>query len=211
MAKLLNSPKPVDKRRGSSGLVDKRPAQQRKVEWPADQVERRPIEKLLPYARNARLHSDAQIAQIAASIREWGWTIPVLVDEAGALIAGHGRILAARQIGIETVPVMTARGWSEAKVRAYRLADNKLAELSSWDNELLGLELSDLRDLGASVELIGFDAVSLDKLIAGPAAPGAFGEYNETIETEHTCPKCGFRWSGAASATREARDDAPAC
>jgi len=194
MAKPLNPPKPTR-------------ARTRKVEWPADQVERRPIEKLVPYARNARLHSDAQIASIAASIREWGWTIPVLVDETGALIAGHGRILAARQLGIETVPVMTAHGWSDAKVRAYRLADNKLAELSSWDNELLGLELSDLRDLGASVELIGFDAVSLDKLIAGPAAPEEFGEYNETIETEHTCPKCGFRWSGAASASRLTADD----
>jgi len=89
-----------------------------KIEWPADQVERRSIAELVPYARNARLHSDAQIAQIAASIREWGWTIPVLVDETGALIAGHGRVLAARQLEIEDVPTMVARGWSEAKIRA---------------------------------------------------------------------------------------------
>jgi ParB-like chromosome segregation protein Spo0J len=179
-----------------------------KLEWPADQVERRSIAELIPYARNARLHSDAQVAQIAASITEWGWTVPVLVDETGALIAGHGRVLAARQLGIDTVPVMTARGWSEPKIRAYRIADNKLGELSSWDAELLGLELSDLRDLGASVELIGFDAASIDELIAGPKPPGSFDDYDETISTEHTCPKCGFRWSGAASASRTTADEA---
>lgn len=181
-----------------------------RFEWPADQVERRPIASLVPYARNARLHSDAQIAQIAGSIREWGWTIPVLIDETGALIAGHGRVLAARQLGIETVPTMTARGWSEAKIRAYRVADNKLAELSSWDSELLGLELAELRELGASVELTGFDAKSIEDLIAGPKAPGQFEDYDESIETEHTCPKCGFRWSGASSATRMEVDDAAA-
>jgi ParB-like chromosome segregation protein Spo0J len=182
----------------------------KRIEWPADQVERRPIASLVPYARNARLHSDAQIAQIAGSIREWGWTIPVLIDETGALIAGHGRVLAARQLGIETVPTMTARGWTEAKIRAYRVADNKLAELSSWDSELLGLELAELRELGASVELTGFDAKSIEDLIAGPKAPGQFEDYDETIETEHTCPKCGFRWSGASSASRTEMDDAAA-
>lgn len=180
------------------------------AKWPADQVERRPIADPIPYARNARTHSDAQIAQIAASIREWGWTIPVLVDETGELIAGHGRVLAARQLDIDSVPVMVARGWSEAKTRAYRIADNKLSELSNWDNELLGLELADLRDLGAAVELIGFDAASLESLIAGPQAPQAFTDYDETIETEHTCPKCGFRWSGTAHTAREAEDDAAA-
>jgi ParB-like chromosome segregation protein Spo0J len=88
------------------------------TEWPADHVERWPIARLVPYARNARTHSDAQVAQLAASIREWGWTVPVLVDEAGMLIAGHGRILAARQLGLVEAPVMVARGWSEAQKRA---------------------------------------------------------------------------------------------
>ncbi len=95
--------------------------------WPADKVERWTISRLVPYARNARTHSDAQVAQIAASIREWGWTTPILVDEAGGLIAGHGRVMAARQLGITEVPVVVARGWSEAQKRAYILADNKLA------------------------------------------------------------------------------------
>jgi ParB-like chromosome segregation protein Spo0J len=87
--------------------------------WPADRVERWPVAKLVPNARNARTHSDGQIAQLAASIEEWGWTIPVLVDEAGLIIAGHGRILAAYRLGIEDVPVMVAAGWSDAKKRAY--------------------------------------------------------------------------------------------
>jgi ParB-like chromosome segregation protein Spo0J len=179
-----------------------------KFEWPADQVERRDIAALIPYARNARQHSDAQIAQIAAAIREWGWTIPVLVDPSGEIIAGHGRILAARILGIDRIPVMVARGWSEAKIRAYRIADNKLAELSSWDSELLGLEFAELRDLGASVELTGFDAVSIERLIDGPRAPDEFAEHDETIETEHQCPRCGFRWSGGAAAVGAETDEA---
>src|SRR5437764_1498098 len=94
--------------------------------WPADRVERWALDRLIPYARNARQHSDAQVGQIAASIREWGWTIPILADEDGGLIAGHGRVLAARKLGLAEVPVMVARGWSEAQKRAYILADNKL-------------------------------------------------------------------------------------
>jgi hypothetical protein len=143
-----------------------------KIEWPADQVERRPLAELFPYARNARTHSDAQVAQIAGSIREWGWTIPVLIDEQGELIAGHGRVLAARQLGIEAVPVMTARGWSEAKIRAYRIADNKLGLNSGWDDELLALELADLKELGAALDLTGFDAAELSSLLSNGAGGG---------------------------------------
>ncbi|KQZ20792.1 hypothetical protein ASD50_21635 [Mesorhizobium sp. Root552] len=84
------------------------------VEWPADKVERRSVESLIPYPRNARTHSDQQVSQIAASIREWGWTVPVLVDGEGGIIADHGRILAANKLGISEVPVMVATGWSGA-------------------------------------------------------------------------------------------------
>lgn len=97
-------------------------------QWPADKVERRPIDSLIPYARNSRTHSEEQIAQIAASMKEWGWTNPVLIDEDGGIIAGHGRILAARKLGLEEAPVVVAKGWSEAQKRAYIIADNKLAE-----------------------------------------------------------------------------------
>ena len=85
--------------------------------WPADAVERRPVAALVPFARNARTHSDEQVAQIAASIREFGWTIPVLVDEQGTIIAGHGRVLAAQRLGIAEIPVMVAAGWSETQRR----------------------------------------------------------------------------------------------
>jgi ParB-like chromosome segregation protein Spo0J len=95
---------------------------------------------LIPYARNARTHSDEQVAQIAASIKEWGWTTPILVDEGGQIIAGHGRVSAARTLGVKDAPVMVATGWTEAQKRAYVLADNKLALNAGWDNELLALE-----------------------------------------------------------------------
>ena len=89
--------------------------------WPADKVERWAIDRLIPYARNARTHTDAQVAAIAASIKEWGWTTPALVGEDGGLIAGHARVLAARQLGIAEIPVMVAAGWTEAQKRAYVL------------------------------------------------------------------------------------------
>ena len=101
-------------------------------EWPADKVERRAVAALIPYARNARMHSAEQIDQIAASIREWGWTAPVLIDDEGGIIAGHGRVLAAHKLAIAEVPVMVAAGWSEAQKRAYVLADNKLVVKTGW-------------------------------------------------------------------------------
>jgi len=131
--------------------------------WPADHVERRSVESLIPYARNARTHSEEQVAQLAASIKEWGWTTPVLVDEDGQIIAGHGRVMAARKLGIEEVPVMIARGWTEAQRRAYVLADNQLAANAGWDMDLLKVELGDLDLTGFDLDLIGFD----DKTLAG--------------------------------------------
>ena len=127
-----------------------------KIAWPADRVERWPIGRLIPYARNARTHAEDQVAQIAASIREWGWTNPVLVGEDGTIIAGHGRVLAARKLRIPDVPVMVATGWSDAQKRAYTIADNKLTLNGGWDDELLGLELGELEVLGFDLDLIGF-------------------------------------------------------
>jgi ParB-like chromosome segregation protein Spo0J len=101
--------------------------------WPADRVELWPIETLIPYANNPRLHSAADIERIAASILTWGWTNPVLVDEQGVLIAGHGRVAAAARLGLRSIPVIIARGWSEEEKQAYRLADNELAARGSWD------------------------------------------------------------------------------
>lgn len=129
--------------------------------WPADKVRRRPVASLTPYARNARTHSEAQIGQIAASIREWGWTMPILVDEVGGIIAGHGRVLAAQRLGLKSVPTMEARGWSEAQKRAYVLADNKLTLNAGWDEELLRLELGDLKFSGFDLDLTGFSGDEL--------------------------------------------------
>jgi hypothetical protein len=126
--------------------------------WPASAIERRPIDKLIVYARNARRHRRSQIAEIAASIREWGWTTPALIDEQDLIIAGHGRIEAARMLGISEVPVVVARGWTEVQKRAYRLADNEIALHASWDKALLKVELADLRDQAVDLELMGFSA-----------------------------------------------------
>jgi DNA modification methylase len=132
-------------------------------EWPADRVERWPVQQLVADARNARTHTDAQVAQIAAAIREWGWTNPVLIDENGTIIAGHGRVLAARQLELAEVPVMVARGWSEAQKRAYVLADNKLALNAGWNEELLAIEVAGLAAMDFALPLIGF---SEDELAA---------------------------------------------
>jgi DNA modification methylase len=136
------------------------------MEWPADQVERRPLAALIPSARNARTHSEEQIAQIAASIREWGWTMPILVDEAGTIIAGHGRVLAAARLGLDAVPVMVARGWSEAQKRAYLIADNKLGLNAGWNEELLRIEIADLMTMGFELPLMGFSERELSALNA---------------------------------------------
>jgi DNA modification methylase len=134
-------------------------------------VSYRPVEGLIPYARNARTHSDAQVAQIAASIREFGWTNPVLVDGENGIIAGHGRLLAARKLGMSTVPVIELAGLSEAQKRAYIIADNKMALNAGWDNELLALEFSDLGALGFDLSLTGFDDLEI-ATIGSLANPG---------------------------------------
>lgn len=132
-----------------------------KKSWPAEKIEMRQLDKLIPYARNSRTHSDTQVAQIAASIKEWGWTTPILVDEEGTIIAGHGRTLAARKLGLAEAPVMVARGWSEAQKKAYVIADNQLAMNAGWDTELLAVELKELGELGFELDLIGFDDKAL--------------------------------------------------
>jgi hypothetical protein len=143
-------------------------------------VEPWPIDKLVPYARNARTHSGAQVAQIAASMREWGWTNPVLVDPEGMVIAGHGRVLAARQLGVAEVPVMVARGWSETQKRAYVLADNQLALNAEWDLGTLGDEWADLEAAGFEMDLIGFS--DIDALLAGAAEPDEEEVYSRRID-----------------------------
>lgn len=165
---------------------------------PVDRIERRTLSALVPYAQNPRMHSPEQVDQIAASLREFGQTQLVVVDRAGEIIAGHGRVLAAQKLGWESVLVGVAVGWSEQQKRAYRIADNKIALNAAWDSGLLRAELVELKVDGYALDLTGFDAESLATLLASPEAPGEFGAYGEDIPTEHQCPKCGYRWSGGA-------------
>jgi len=136
----------------------------------ARSVAQRAVSELIPYANNARTHSDAQVAQIAGSIREFGFNNPVLVDGGNGIIAGHGRVLAAAKLGLHTVPVIELTHLSDAQKRAYILADNRLAENAGWDRELLALELGDLADLGMDLGEIGFDGAELDALLGHGAS-----------------------------------------
>src|SRR5262245_16576802 len=133
------------------------------------------LESLIPFAKNARTHSDAQVAQIAASIREFGFTNPILVDGENGIIAGHGRLLAARKLGMDTVPVIELAGMSETQKRAYIIGDNKLSLNAGWDEDLLGLELADLGSLGFDLSLTGFSDLELLALTTqgnpGPTDP----------------------------------------
>ena len=162
----------------------------------------RPVGDLIPYARNSRTHSDAQVAQIAGSIREWGWTNPVLIDEAGGIIAGHGRVLAARKLGMAEVPTITLAGLSEAQKRAYVIADNKLALNAGWDDELLKLELHAIAESAEHLlALTGFEGDELSRAMFDDPqdAPDDFDEVDDDLATEHRCPKCGYEWSGKSS------------
>jgi DNA modification methylase len=125
----------------------------------------RPIGDLIPYARNARTHDEAQVALIAGSIREYGFTNPVLVDGANGIIAGHGRVMAARKLGLAEVPVIELAHLTPAQKRAYVLADNKLGERAGWDLEMLALEVGDLQSLGLDMRDLGFTGRELDDLL----------------------------------------------
>jgi len=164
------------------------------IQWSASEIDIVPVSGLIPYARNAKRHPEAQIAQLAAAIREWGFTVPILVDEAGGIIAGHGRVLAAQKIGLTEVPVIVAKGWSDAKKRAYILADNRLSEGGQWDAAVLRAELDDLAAGGYDLDLTGFGAMpeppgaaedaAFAEEMAAPVAPekAITKQYNENYE-----------------------------
>jgi hypothetical protein len=125
-------------------------------------IQYKPIADLIPYARNSRTHSDAQVAQIASSIKEFGWTNPVLLDGENGIIAGHGRVLAAQKLGESEVPTIELSHMDENQKRAYIIADNKLALNAGWDEEMLALEVADLKDAGFDLGLIGFSPFEFD-------------------------------------------------
>lgn len=140
------------------------------------QIKQVAVEKLIPYVRNSRTHSDAQVAQIAASIKEFGWTNPILVDGTNGIIAGHGRLLAARKLGQTEVPVIELAHMTESQKKAYVIADNQLAMNAGWDTSMLTLELSDLKEAGFSLDILGFDPKELDNLLEPEQVDGLTDE-----------------------------------
>ena len=137
------------------------------MNWLADKIEQWPTAKLLPYARNARTHSDDQVAQIAASIAEFGFTNPILAGIDGIIVAGHGRLAAAQKLGLELVPVVVLDHLSPNQRRALVIADNRIAENAGWDDAMLRVELESLQLEGFDLDITGFDADALAELIAG--------------------------------------------
>jgi DNA modification methylase len=162
----------------------------------ADRIELWPIERLRPYERNPRTHSDAQVDQIAASMVEFGWTNPILVDENAGILAGHGRLLAARKLGLAEVPVIRFEHLSEAQKRAYVLADNQIALQAGWDDALLAEELAWLRDERFELDLIGFDATELERLLALADGEAASDEAEDEVPEppEDPVSKPGDLW-----------------
>ena len=140
--------------------------------WFADKIEQWPTAKLLPYARNARTHSDDQVAQIAASIAEFGFTNPILAGSDGVIVAGHGRLAAAQKLGLEVVPVVVLDHLSPTQRRALVIADNRIAENAGWDDAMLRIEIAALQDDDFDVSLTGFDADALAELMAGNEPDG---------------------------------------
>ena len=161
------------------------------------QIEHVAVESMIPYARNSRTHSYEQVAQIAASIKEFGWTNPILVDGENGIIAGHGRLLAARKLKMTQVPVIQLDGMTETQKKAYIIADNKLALNAGWDEQLLSLELRDLNLDDYKMELLGFDANELN-LAMGLGAdfmPGTEDDQGRLDEKSPIiCPSCGHEF-----------------
>lgn len=153
------------------------------------------VASLVPYARNSRTHSDAQVAKIAASIREFGFLNPIIIDADNGIIAGHGRVMAAQKLGLANVPVIEASHLTEAQRRAYVLADNRLALDAGWDNDLLKIELQDLQAEGFDLSLTGFEIGELTAMFDEPDfAPGTEddqGKLDQLSPKMIQCPHCG--------------------
>ena len=155
------------------------------------------VTELIPYVNNSRTHSDEQVAQIAASIKEFGWTNPILVDGQNGIIAGHGRLMAARKLGYKDVPTIELSELTEIQRKAYIIADNKLALNADWNNEILSLELGSLQNVNFNIELLGFDAIELSDLFDEQIKESKSSA--EEIDPDEydmncKCPKCGFEF-----------------
>ena len=157
-------------------------------------------ESLIPYARNSRTHSEAQVTKIAASIKEFGFLNPVIIDGQSGIIAGHGRVLAAKKLGLLELPAIEASHLTDAQRRAYIIADNRLALDAGWDDEMLRVEFEDLAEAGFNLELTGFSLYEIESIAIGDQARNIEPESSaKEIDTDgytmdHACPKCGFEF-----------------
>jgi ParB-like chromosome segregation protein Spo0J len=160
------------------------------------QIQEKLVSELIPYVKNSRTHSDEQVAQIAASIKEFGWTNPILIDGDNGIIAGHGRLMAARKLGHDKVPTIELKDLTETQKKAYIIADNRLALNAGWDNEMLTIELNDLLADGFALEMLGFDPAEIQTLVDGgpdfePATEEDQGKLDELDPKWIACPHCG--------------------
>jgi ParB-like chromosome segregation protein Spo0J len=150
---------------------------------------------LIPYANNPRTHSDQQVAQVAASIQEFGFNNPILIDEHNGIIAGHGRLAAAQKLDLKLVPTIMLEGLTEAQRKAYVIADNKLTENGGWDNDLLAVEIERLAELEIDIDLTGFDAQELEVITQEvsfePASEDEQGQLDQLDPKWIDCPHCG--------------------
>jgi DNA modification methylase len=159
------------------------------------QIETLDINSLIPYARNARTHSEAQIAQIAGSIKEFGFTNPILIDKDNGIIAGHGRVAAARKLNLSQVPCIRLEHLSETQRKAYILADNRIALNSGWEADLLSVEMAELKDLGINLESLGFDSDEIDALLNKIEPTAGLTDEDEAPEVqEQAITKLGDIW-----------------
>jgi ParB family chromosome partitioning protein len=159
------------------------------------QVEYRAPRDLTKYPKNSRLHSKLQVDQIAASMREFGFTNPILIDEDGMIIAGHGRLAAAEKIGLAEVPCITLAGLTNVQKQALVIADNKLALNASWDEDLLAGELGEIASEEFDLSVIGFSAKALDEFLAADALDPTMPDLGpKKMISAHTCPACGHQW-----------------
>lgn len=162
-------------------------------------IESWPIDKPIPYARNARTLSPSAVDKVAASIKEFGWQQPIVVDTEGVIIAGHTRLLAAKQLGLTEVPVYVASELTPQQVKAYRLTDNRVAQETSWDYELLAIELDELSEFNMDISITGFDS---DEIEGMTMAEPEINEYSAELDDDGdppepnyiVCPRCQHRW-----------------
>lgn len=170
----------------------------------------RSVDALIPYARNARTHSPEQVQKLAGSIKEFGFINPVIISDDGCVLAGHGRIMAAQKLGIKQVPCVVESHLTEAQKKAYILADNRLALDSGWDEEMLKIEISELKEMDFNLDSIGFDGVEIDEIFKDHDVQEFTENLTEDKDThskeldlgdfdqdkfKHTCPRCGMRFN----------------